>query len=274
MKRLYALLLAVLMMFSLTACSTANEDSGSVSAPPLVSTTGESLTSSNDNSVDDSSSITSQTASTDASITESSSNTSSSTSESGQLEQSANTSQSSSIPQSSLPPQTQSEPESPKVLVAYFPATNTTKGVASRIADALNADLYEITPAIPYTSADLNYNDSSSRSSIEMNDPNSRPAISGSINNMEKYDIVFIGYPIWWGEAPRILNTFVESYSFSGKTVVPFCTSASSGVGSSARNLEHLSSGGQWLSGTRLNGNASSSDIVRWINDLGLDITA
>lgn len=268
MKRLYALLLAVLMMFSLTACSTANEDSGSVSTPPLALTSDESLTSSDHNSVDDSSNITSQTASTDTSITESSSNTSSSTSESAQPEQSTN------IPQSSLPPQIQPEPESPKVLVAYFSATNTTKGVANHIADALNADLHEITPAIPYTSADLNYNNSSSRSSIEMNDPNSRPAISGSVNNMNQYDIVFIGYPIWWGEAPRILNTFVESYSFSGKTVVPFCTSASSGVGSSARNLERLSSGAQWLSGTRLNGSASRNDIVRWINGLGLDITA
>ncbi len=107
-----------------------------------------------------------------------------------------------------------------------------------------------------------------------MNDPSSRPAISGSVNNMEQYDIVFVGYPIWWGEAPRILSTFVESYSFSGKTIVPFCTSGGSGVGSSASNLERLSDGGTWLSGTRLNSSASENDVVRWINGLDLDIAA
>ncbi len=140
--------------------------------------------------------------------------------------------------------------------------------------DALNADLYEITPAVPYTSADLDYGDDNSRSSIEMNDPSSRPAISGSVSNMGQYDIVFVGYPIWWGEAPRILSTFVESYSFSGKTVVPFCTSGGSGVGSSASNLKRQSGGGTWLSGTRLNGSASKNDVVRWINGLGLEVKA
>lgn len=334
MKKVYALLLMVLMLFSLTACSSVNENSSSLSAPPLISTTDESLTSSDDSSVDNSTNGTSQTAPNSSSMSESSSDTSSSATESSQPKQSSSTPQSSSIPQSpntsqsssslqsssapqssstpqfsstsqfssspqssstsqsssapkssstpqsssipqsSLPPQTQPEPKTPKILVAYFSATNTTKGVAQRISDALNADLYEITPAVPYTSADLNYHDDNSRSTIEMNDLNSRPEISGSVSNMEQYDIVFIGYPIWWAEAPRILNTFVESYSFSGKTVVPFCTSGGSGVGSSARNLERLANGGQWLSGTRLNGSASKTDIVRWINGLGLDITA
>lgn len=161
-----------------------------------------------------------------------------------------------------------------KVLVAYFSATNTTEGVAKTIADSLGADLYEITPEQPYTDADLDYHDDKSRSTIEMNDPNARPAISGSVENMDQYDIVFIGYPIWWGEAPRILSTFVESYNFSGKTVVPFCTSGGSGMGSSAKNLEGLTSGATWLSGTRLNSGASHSSIVEWINGLGLNITA
>lgn len=161
-----------------------------------------------------------------------------------------------------------------KVLVVYFSATNTTEGVAQTIADSLGADLYEITPKQPYSAADLNYNNDKSRSTIEMNDPNARPAISGSVENMDQYDIVFIGYPIWWGEAPRILSTFVESYNFSGKTVVPFCTSGGSGVGSSATNLEGLTSGATWLSGSRLNGGASRSSVVKWINGLGLDITA
>ncbi len=159
-------------------------------------------------------------------------------------------------------------------MVAYFSATNTTEGVAKTIADSLGADLYEITPEQPYSAADLDYHDDKSRSTIEMNDPNARPVISGSVENMDQYDIVFIGYPIWWGQAPRILSTFVESYSFSGKTVVPFCTSGGSGMGSSAKNLEGLTSGATWLSGTRLNGGASRSSIVEWIDELGLDITA
>ena len=112
----------------------------------------------------------------------------------------------------------------------------------------------------------------SSRTSIEMNDPNARPAVSGSVDNMEQYDIVFVGYPIWWGDAPRIMSTFVENYSFSDKTVVPFCTSASSGVGSSASNIERQAGSGNWLSGTRLNGSASDSDISSWINGLGLNL--
>ncbi len=161
-----------------------------------------------------------------------------------------------------------------EILVAYFSATNTTAGVAKNIAESLNADLYEITPETPYTSEDLNYNDDNSRSTIEMNDPDSRPAVSGSVENMEQYDIVFIGYPIWWGEAPRILSTFVESYDFSDKTVVPFCTSGGSGIGSSASNLEKLTSGAEWLPGMRFSGSASRDSAAEWINGLGLNITA
>ena len=157
-----------------------------------------------------------------------------------------------------------------KVLVAYFSATGTTKGVAEHIANGLNADIYEIVPEDPYTDADLNYNDNNSRTTIEMNDPNARPAISGSVENMEQYDIIFVGYPIWWGEAPRIVSTFMESYDFSGKTIVPFCTSGGSGIGSSASNLERLSSGATWLDGRRLNGSDSQDTVMEWVNGLGL----
>lgn len=160
------------------------------------------------------------------------------------------------------------------VLVAYFSATNTTEKIAGYIADGLNADLYEILPEVPYTSADLNYNNSSSRTTIEMNDPKSRPAISGSVSDMGQYDIVFIGYPIWWGEAPRIVSTFLESYNFSGKTIVPFCTSNSSGLGSSAANLRNLANSANWLSGRRFSGSASRSTVIEWVNGLGLDVTA
>lgn len=166
------------------------------------------------------------------------------------------------------------ETEVKKVLVVYFSTTNTTEGVAEHIANGLNADLYEIVPEEPYTDADLNYNDNNSRSTIEMNDPSARPAISGSVENMEQYDIVFIGFPIWWGEAPRIVSTFMESYDFSGKTIVPFCTSGGSGVGSSASNLEQLTSGATWLDGRRLNGNDSQEAVMEWVNGLGLDLSA
>lgn len=177
--------------------------------------------------------------------------------------------------ESSLSPDSSSTPDtedgSLKVLVAYFSATNTTEGVAEHIANGLNAELYEIVPKQPYTSADLDWNDNDSRSTIEMNDPNARPAISGSVENMEQYDVVFIGYPIWWGEAPRIVSTFMESYDFSGKTIVPFCTSGGSGMGSSASNLEKLTGNAQWLDGQRLNGSDSQDEVMEWVNSLGLD---
>ena len=169
-------------------------------------------------------------------------------------------------------PETDTEAEGTKVLVAYFSATNTTEGVAEHIANGLNADIYEIVPEDPYTNADLNYNDNNSRTTIEMNDPSARPAISGSALNMEQYDIVFIGYPIWWGDAPRIVSTFMESYDFSGKTIVPFCTSGGSGIGSSASNLERLTSGATWLDGRRLNGSDSQDTVMEWVNSLGLNL--
>ena len=159
-----------------------------------------------------------------------------------------------------------------KILVAYFSATGTTKGVAEHIANGLNADIYEIVPEEAYTDADLDYNDNNSRTTIEMNDPDARPAISGSVENMEQYDIIFVGYPIWWGEAPRIVSTFMESYDFSGKTIVPFCTSGGSGIGSSASNLERLTSGATWLDGRRLNGSDSQDTVMEWVNGLDLNL--
>ena len=157
-------------------------------------------------------------------------------------------------------------------MVAYFSATGTTKGVAEHIANGLNADIYEIVPEEAYTDADLDYNDNNSRTTIEMNDPDARPAISGSVENMEQYDIIFVGYPIWWGEAPRIVSTFMESYDFSGKTIVPFCTSGGSGIGSSASNLERLTSGATWLDGRRLNGSDSQDTVMEWVDSLDLNL--
>lgn len=161
-----------------------------------------------------------------------------------------------------------SEPEGSKILVAYFSATNNTEGVAQKLADGLGADLYEIVPEQPYTDEDLDYGNSKSRSSVEMNDPSSRPAISGSVENLDQYDVVFIGYPIWWGEAPRIMSTFVESYDFSGKTLAAFCTSASSGFGSSDSALKSAASEATWLDGHRFSAGASAEDVLAWANGL------
>lgn len=157
-----------------------------------------------------------------------------------------------------------------KVLVAYFSATGNTENIAQHLETVLDADLYEIVPQQPYTSADLNYGSSNSRAEQEINAPTARPAISGSVSNMDDYDVVFIGYPIWWGQAPKIIYTFLESYDFSGKTVVPFCTSASSGIGGSISGIQALAPNANWLSGQRFSGSASLSSVESWVN--GLDI--
>lgn len=151
------------------------------------------------------------------------------------------------------------------VLVAYFSATGTTKGVAEKIASVTGGDLYEILPAEPYTSDDLDYNDSSSRSTIEQNDKSVRPEIGSEDISLAGYTTIYLGFPIWWGEEPRILDTFAEKYSFEGITVIPFCTSASSGIGRSGSNMEALAGTGTWLDGMRFDGNVSESDLQEFI---------
>ncbi len=155
-----------------------------------------------------------------------------------------------------------------ETLVVYFSATGTTKGVAERIASVTSADLYEIIPAEPYSSDDLEWNDNNSRTSIEMNDPDARPAIASDTVSLDSYSTVYIGYPIWWGDAPRIMSTFVESYDFSDKTVIPFCTSGSSGIGGSGDNLKDLANSGNWISGDRFDADVSESEIQEWISNL------
>ena len=152
-------------------------------------------------------------------------------------------------------------------LVVYFSATGTTKGVAEQIAAVTGADTYEILAAQPYSEADLDWNDSNSRTTIEQNDKTVRPEIGSEQITFDGYSTIYIGYPIWWGEEPRIMDTFVESYEFTGKTVIPFCTSGGSGIGSSGDNLEANAGSGRWLEGERL---SASSDIAGWINGLGL----
>lgn len=154
------------------------------------------------------------------------------------------------------------------VLIAYFSATGNTKGVAERIAEITGGDLYEIVPAEPYTSEDLDYGNDQSRTSLEMDDPSARPEIGSETILMEGYDILYIGYPIWHGQAPRILSTFVESYDFDGITVIPFCTSGSSGIGNSDNQLAELAGSGNWLEGERFSSSVSVSTLQAWIDEI------
>ena len=166
---------------------------------------------------------------------------------------------------------TQSEPteeDNMKTLVVFFSCTNTTKTLAEYAADILGADIYEIVPAEPYTEADLAYY-TNGRADREQNDPSVRPAISGSVSNMSDYDVIILGYPIWHGQAPRIISTFLESYDFSEKTIVPFCTSHSSGIGSSADDL-HVLCSAEWTDGRRFGGETSRNDVNSWLNEIGI----
>ena len=151
-------------------------------------------------------------------------------------------------------------------LVVVFSATGTTKGVAEKIASITDADFYEIIPAEPYSDADLDWNDKNSRTTIEQNDASVRPAISGEAISLEGYKTIYIGYPIWWGEEPRIMDTFVESYNFDGITMIPFCTSGGSGIGRSGKNLAEHAGSGNWLEGDRLQGSVSEEDLQSWID--------
>ncbi len=159
-------------------------------------------------------------------------------------------------------------PAGKDTLVVFFSATGTTKAVAEKIATITDADLYEIKAAQEYTDTDLNWHDSSSRTTIEQNDKNARPEIGSEVISLEGYTTVYVGYPIWWGEEPRILDTFVESYDFDGITLIPFCTSSSSGIGRSGQNLADKAGSGTWLEGKRFGAGASESEIQAWIESL------
>jgi len=158
-----------------------------------------------------------------------------------------------------------------KTLVAYFSCTGTTKKLAETLAGAVKADLYEIKPAVPYTSADLNWSDSNARSTKEMNDRSSRPAIAGPVAELADYDTVFVGFPIWWYVAPTIINTFLESGDFSGKTVIPFCTSGMSGPGETdARLRPSCSKDAAWRPAKRFPGRTGAAELKKWVESLDL----
>ena len=148
-----------------------------------------------------------------------------------------------------------------RILVAYFSASGVTAGAARKLAEEAGADLYEIKPEVPYTSADLDWTDRHSRSSVEMNDPASRPAIAGKVPNMGDYAAVFVGFPIWWYVAPTIINTFLESHDLSGKTVIPFATSGGSGMGRTNDRLKPSCPGAKLVEGRLLNGKLSESAL-------------
>ena len=155
-------------------------------------------------------------------------------------------------------------------LVAYFSASGTTAKAARALANAADADLYEIKPALPYTGADLNWMDKRSRSSVEMNDKNSRPALADTDAPVAEHDVIFLGFPIWWYTAPTIINTFLERYDFSGKTIVLFATSGGSSLGSTAAALQSSAPGARILDGRLLNGRLNEGDLKAWVSGLKL----
>ena len=153
-------------------------------------------------------------------------------------------------------------------LVAYFSATGVTAKVAETLAEAIGADIYEIEPAVPYSKADLDWTNQKSRSSIEMSDPASRPVITGKRDNMEDYDTVFVGFPIWWYVAPHIINTFLESYDLTGKTIVPFATSGGSDMGKTNEKLMPSCAGAKLIEGKVFNHSASHEELAAWVDGL------
>lgn len=163
--------------------------------------------------------------------------------------------------QKEIKPMTQNK----KSVVVYFSATGTTKRVAQSLAQATGAAIYEIKPTIPYTAADLNWRDSNSRSSVEMNDKTSRPEMAKDNFSVKEYDTVYLGFPIWWGTAPHIVKTFLEKHDFTGKTIILFATSGSSGMGSTDKDLKpSVSSSAKIINGKILNANSSIAELKRW----------
>lgn len=245
MKRIFILLIAALILIGLTACGE--------NAPSNTAESGR------DESASESAASDTAENGRDESAPESAAATTDSAEETSKDAESVS-------PETSGQQETQ--PAHKKVLVVVFSATGTTKGVAEKIAAIENADLYEIKAAREYTAADLNWNDRNSRSTTEQNDKSVRPEIGSERISLEGYEKIYVGFPIWWGEEPRIMDTFVESYDFGGITMIPFCTSSSSGIGRSGKNLEKNAKSGTWLDGKRFPGGVSESELRSWIDGL------
>ena len=155
-----------------------------------------------------------------------------------------------------------------KTLVAYFSASGVTAKVAQTLAETIGADIFEIVPKIPYTKADLNWMDENARSTLEMNNPSSRPEIEFRLDNMSEYDTIFVGFPIWWCVAPRIINTFLESYDLTGKTIIPFATSGTSEMGKTNEKLAQSCKGAKLLEGKRFSSRVSGKELAAWADSL------
>lgn len=239
MKKFFSIFMILVLVMGLAACGSKNDGEGTSkrTAPESsVQTAGD------ESGADE-----------DADGTEASSDTQ----ESAQME-----------PGESSPEET----EVAKALVVYFSATGNTKAVAETLAELQGADIFEIVPEQPYTDEDLNYNDRTTRATAEQNDPDARPAIQGSITNFEQYEVVYVGFPIWWGDMPRILYTFFDTYDFSGKTIAPFCTSGGSGLSGTPGTIAELESGATVLDGLHVSDSAadsSESSVAQWLADIG-----
>lgn len=227
MKKAISLFITTFMLFMIPGCSGTSDTSGSALSQPESSTSGSSA----DEKPQESSSA-------------------------------PESAESNAEPTNEPQPDTATD----QTLVVYFSCTGNTKAVAEKIADICSADIYEIAPAEPYTSADINYNDDNCRANREMNDESSRPAIGSQPIDISGYDAVFIGYPIWWGTMPRIINTFLDTYDLSGKTVMPFCTSGGSGISTSVSVIKNAEPDADVRSGLRAS-DADDSDIETWISD-------
>ncbi len=233
MKRKIAILAAFIMSFGLVACGNGEEQTTNDAAQTIETESAQ--------------------------VTETSNNT----------EVSDSVSSSPEVTEQAMPTEeTENTQQNGGTLVVYFSATGTTKGVAEKIASITGADTYEIKAAQEYSDADLNWNDSNSRTTKEQNDSSVRPEIGSETVSLDGYTTIYIGYPIWWGEEPRIMDTFVESYNFDGITMIPFCTSGSSGIGRSGQNLADNAGSGSWLEGKRFGAGASEDDIRSWIEGL------
>lgn len=232
-KKIFSIFVACTTLFCLTACGSAETPSEKTDAPSQSDSVTEEI---------------SETSSSEILTQDNTDNTSAL----GETHEDENTS---------------------NALVVYFSVTGNTKTIAETLAKKQNTDIYEIVPEQPYTSEDLNYNDSSTRATVEQNDENTRPIISGNINDIENYDVVYIGYPIWWGDMPRILYTFFDIYDLSGKTIVPFCTSGGSGLSGTPLTISELEPNANVLDGLQISSSSLSnaeSNINEWIASIGL----
>lgn len=228
MKRIFSLILVCMMTFSLAGCS-AGDSRAAESSAAMESGVGR---------------------------------------ENGAVSESSAAAENDTVAENSLAAETSELPAgeaSADTLIIYFSCTGNTKAAAEEIQRQTGADMFEIVPEIPYTAEDLNYNDDDSRANQEQSDDSARPAISGSIDNFDSYEIVFVGYPIWWGTLPKIVNTLLDTYDFSGKTVIPFCTSGGSGIGTSVSAIREAEPEASVIDGLRV---GDTSDIAGWLEEV------